>query len=57
MQVIGRGRIEPTQMFGMLNLPWQVFKKMFTIIEAYVGMVKRLVRDFVIEEALQDEIK
>ena len=42
----------------MLNLPWQGFgKTIFTIIEAYVGMAKQLVRYLAIEETLQDEIK
>ena len=42
----------------MLNLPWQGFeKKTFTKIEAHAGMSERLVRDLVIEEALQEEIK
>ena len=41
----------------MINLPWQIFEKKFTKIEAYAGMVERLVRYLEIEEALQDEIK
>ena len=42
----------------MLNLPWQVFeKKPFTKIETHAGMAKHLVRDLVIEEALQKEMK
>ena len=32
-------------------------KKTFTKIESYAGMSERLVRDLVIEEALQEEIK
>ena len=32
-------------------------KKTFTKIEAYAGMAERLVRDLVVEDALQDEIK
>ena len=42
----------------MLNPPWQGFeKKTVTKIEAHAGMAERLVRDFTIEEALQEEIK
>ena len=42
----------------MFNPLWQGFdKKTFTKIEAYAGMSELLVRDFPIEEALQDEIK
>ena len=49
---------ESTNLFGMLNLPWQVFeKKTFTKIEAYAGMSEWLVRDLAMEEALQGEIK
>ena len=41
-----------------MNLPWQVLgEKVFTKIEAYAGMIERLVRDLAIEESLQDEIK
>ena len=58
MQLIGGGGRESTELLGMLNLPWQVFeKKNFTKIEAHAGMAKRLLRDFAIEEALQEEIK
>ena len=32
-------------------------EKTFTKIEAYAGMVERMVRDLAIEEALQNEIK
>ena len=49
---------ESTKLFGMLNLPWQVFeKKTFTKIEANAGMAERLVRYLAIKEALQEEIK
>ena len=42
----------------MLNLPWQGFEKQtFTKIGAYAGMLEPLVRNFAIEEALQEEIK
>ena len=41
----------------MLDIPWQGFKKTFTKIEAHAGMTERLVRDLVIYEALQTEIK
>ena len=58
MQIIGGEGRESTKLFGMLNLPWQGFKKKtFTQIEAHVGMAKRLVRDLEIEVALQEEIK
>ena len=46
-----------TNLFVMLNLPWQRLKKTFTKIEAYAGMAGRMVRDLEIDEALQDEIK
>ena len=46
-----------TNLFVMLNLPWQRFKKTFTKIEAYAGMEEWMVRDLAIDEALQDEIK
>ena len=53
-----RGEESEEYEWGILNPPWQGFeKKTFTKIEAYAGMTERLVRDFVIEEALQDEIK
>ena len=58
MQVIGGGGRESIKLFGMLNLPWQVFeKKPFTKIETHAGMAKHLVRYLVIEEALQKEMK
>ena len=58
MQLIGDGGRESTKLLGVLNLPWQVFEKnTFTKIGAYAGMSKRLVRDLVIEEALQEKIK
>ena len=58
MQIIGGGVRESTKLLGMLNKPWQGFKKKtFTKIEAYSGMSKPLVRDLAIEEALQEEIK
>ena len=58
MQIIRGGGRESTKLFGMLNLPWQVFeKKIFTKIEAYAGMSEPLVRDLAIEEALQEEKK
>ena len=38
-------------------LPKRFEKKTFTKIEAYAGMSEPLVRDWVIEEALQEEIK
>ena len=41
----------------MLNLPCQGSENKFTKVEAYSGMVERLVRDLVIAEALQDKIK
>ena len=42
----------------MLNLPLQGFdRKTLTKIESNAGMVERLVRDLVIEEALQEEMK
>ena len=34
-----------------------IWEKTFTKIEAYAGMAERLVRDFSIEEALQEGIK
>ena len=34
-----------------------IWKKIFTKIEAYAGVLERLVRDLAIEEALRDEIK
>ena len=45
--------------------PWEcgiyigrdVKKKTFPKIEAYAGMIERLVRDLAVKEALQDEIK
>ena len=46
-----------TKLLGMMNLPWQGFKKTITKIEAHAGMAERLVRDLDIEEALQSEIK
>ena len=52
----GGGR-ESTKLLGILNLPWQVFGKKITKIEAYAGMSERLVRDLAIEVALQDEMK
>ena len=42
---------------GALNLPWRVFEKKITKIEAHAGMAERLVRDLAIGEALQIEIK
>ena len=58
MQLIGGGGRESTNLFGMLNLPWQGFeKKTITKIGAYAGMSEPLVRDLAIEEALQEEIK
>ena len=58
MQLIRGGGIESTKIFGMLNLPWQgLEKKTFTKIKAHAGMARPLVRDLVIEEALQEEIK
>ena len=57
MQLIGRGGREPTKRLGMLNLPCKGFEKTFTKIEAYAGMAERLVRDLLIEEDLQEEIK
>ena len=58
MQLIGGGGRESTKLFGMLNLPWQVFeKKNSTKIEAHTGMAKRLVRDLANEEAFREEIK
>ena len=58
MQLIGVGGRESTKLLGVFNLPWQGFeKKNFTKIEAYAGMSEPLVRDLVIEEALQEEIK
>ena len=58
MQLIGGGGIEPTKLLGVLNLPWKGFeKKNFTKIEAHAGMSERLLRDLVIEETLQEEIK
>ena len=41
----------------MLNLPWQGLGKKFTKIEAHAIIAERLVRDLLIEVALQDEIK
>ena len=42
----------------MLNIPWQGFeKKTFSKMEVHADMDERLVRDLVIEEALQEEIK
>ena len=52
------GEGESTNLLGMLNPPWQGFeKKTFTKIEVHAGMAKWIVRDLVIEEALQEEIK
>ena len=52
-----RGGIS-TKLLGILKPPWQLFeKKTFTKIEVHAGMAKRLVRDLVIEEALQEEMK
>ena len=46
------------RLLGILNLPWKEFEKeTFTKIEAHAGMATCLVRDLVIEEALQQEIK
>ena len=56
MQIFGWGG-GSTNLFVMLNLPWQIFKKTFTKIEAYAGMAEWMVRDLAIDEALQDEIK
>ena len=57
MQLIGGGGRESTKLLGMLNPPWQGFKKKtFSKIESNVGMAERLVRDLAIEEALQEEI-
>ena len=39
------GERESTKLLGMLNLPWQGFKKTLTKIEAYAGIAERLVRD------------
>ena len=52
-----RGEGGSTKLLGTLNLPWQGFGKKITKIEAYTGIVERLVRDLEIEEALQDERK
>ena len=58
MQLIGGGGRESTNLFGILNLPCQGFeKKTLTKIGAYAGISEPLVRDLVIEEALQEEIK
>ena len=58
MQLIRGGGRESTNLFWILNLPWQGFKKKtFTKIEAHADMAERLVRYLVIEEALQEEIK
>ena len=58
MHLIGGGRRESKNLFGMLNLPCQVFeKKTFTKIGAYASMSEPLVRDLAIEEVLQEEIK
>ena len=55
MQLIGGGGRESTDIFTMLNLPWQGFeKKNFTKIGAYAGMSEPLVRDLAIEDALQE---
>ena len=58
IQLIGGGWRESTKLLGMLNRPWQVFKKKtLTKIDAYAAMSERLVRYLAIEEALQEEIK
>ena len=57
MQLIGGRGGGSTKLLGILNLPWQVFRKEITKVEAYVGMAERLVRYLSIEEALQDEKK
>ena len=41
----------------MLNLPWKGLGGKFTKIEAHAIIAERLVRDLLIEVALQDEIK
>ena len=38
-----------TNLLGMLNIPWQGFKKIFTTIEAHAGMLEPLVRNLEIE--------
>ena len=57
MYLIRGGWGESTTLLVTINLPWQVFKKTFTKIEAYSGMAERTVRDLAIEEALQADIK
>ena len=58
MKLTGGGGRESTKLLGMLNLPWKGFeKRIFTQIEAHVGMAEWMVRDLAIEEALQEEIK
>ena len=52
---MGRERIKKA--FGNSESNLAGLRNFFTKIEAYAGMVERLVRDLVIEEALQDEIK
>ena len=41
----------------MLNIHWQELNTILTRIEAHTGMAERLVRDLLIEEALQIKIK
>ena len=58
MHQIRSGGRDSTKLLWMLNLPWKGFdKKIFTKIEAHVGMAQQLVRDLAIEEALQEEIE
>ena len=57
MHLIGGGGVIDKALGNAESTLAGIPEKTFTKIEAYAGMAERLVRDLVIQEALQDEIK